>query len=129
MPTLTPEQEARQEPSWWARKPRTWMMPTVGAQEAKTVVLTALHCNRTAQLRLPRDLIAAREIFAQYVLSLPNAPDTPAFTMDDFDFLARHGKSPEGIVHFEQTVGRRVRMEDGKELIVMGSPDWDDEEQ
>lgn len=110
----------------WARggmKPET-----VGAQEAKTVILTALNCNRTAQLRLPRDLIAAREIFAQYVLSLPNAPDTPSFTVDDFDFLARHGKPPEEIVHFEQTVGRRVRLKDGKELIVMGSPDRDDEE-
>ena len=125
-PASPPDRALREFLSVWARggmKPET-----VGAQEAKTVVLTALHCNRTAQLRLPRDLIAAREIFAQYVLSLPNAPDTPAFTMDDFDFLARHGKPPEKIVHFEQTTGRRVRLKDGKELIVMGSPDWENEE-
>jgi hypothetical protein len=100
----------------------------VSAERAKTVILTALNCNRAANLRLPRDLIAEREAFARYVLSLPDAPDAPSFTMDDFDFLARNGKLPEEVVHFEQTVGRRVRLEDGKELLVMGSPDWDDED-
>jgi hypothetical protein len=99
----------------------------VSAQKAKIVILTALHCNRAAHLRLPRDLIAAREIFVRHVLSLPDAPDTPSFTMHDFDFLARNGKRPEQVVHFEQTVGRRVRLQGGKELLVMGSPDWEDE--
>ena len=61
------------------------------------------------------------------MLSLPDEPDTPAFTVDDFNFLARNGKLPEKIIQFEQTVGRRVRMEDGKEILVMGGPDWDEE--
>jgi hypothetical protein len=99
----------------------------VSAERAKTVILTALNCNRAAKLRLPEDLIAAREEFIRYVLSLPDEPDTPAFVADDFDFLARTGKRPEEVVHFEQTVGRRVRMEDGKEILVMGGPDWDEE--
>lgn len=100
----------------------------VSAEQAKAVILTALNCNRAANLRLPHDLIAQREAFARYVLSLPDAPGTPSFTMDDFDSLARNGKSPEEVVHFEQTVGRRVRLEDGKELLIMGGPDWDDED-
>lgn len=98
----------------------------VSAERAKTVILTALNCNRAAGLRLPRDLIAAQEEFVRYVLPLPDAPDTPAFTADDFAFLARTGKRPEEVMHFEQTVGRRVRMEDGKEVLVMGGPDWDE---
>jgi hypothetical protein len=99
----------------------------LGAQRAKTVILTALNCNRTAGIRLPSDLIAARELFDRYVMSLPEAPDTPSFTLDDFDLLARQGEQPEEIVHYEQTVGRRVRIGDGKEVLVMGDLDWDDE--
>jgi hypothetical protein len=99
----------------------------VSAERAKTVIVTALNCNRAARLRLPRDLIAAREEFVRYVLSLPDGPDTPAFVTGDFNFLARNGKLPEKIVQFEQTVGRRVRTEDGKEILVMGGPDWDEE--
>jgi hypothetical protein len=99
----------------------------VSAERAKTVIVTGLNCNRAAKLCLPRDLIAAREEFVRHVLSLSDGPDTPAFTVDNFDFLARTGKRPEEVVHFEQTVGRRVRMEGGKELLVMGGPDWDEE--
>ena len=108
-------------------------LETISAERAKTVVLTALNCNRAADLRLPRDLIAARKFFVRYVLPLPDAPDTPAFTririrsLDDFDYLARHGQRPEEVVDFEQTVGRRVRMEDGEETLVMGEPDWEEE--
>jgi hypothetical protein len=100
-------------------------LETVSAERAKTVVLAALNCNRAANLRLPRDLIAAREFFVRYVLPLPDAPDTPSFTMDDFDFLARHGERPEEVMDFEQTVGRRVRMEDGREVLVMGGSEED----
>jgi hypothetical protein len=98
----------------------------VSAERAKTVILTALKCNRAAKLRLPRDLIKAREAFVRHVLSLPDGPDTPAFTADNFDYLARHGKRPEEVMHFEQTVGRRVRMEDDEEVLVIDIRDWDD---
>ncbi len=97
---------------------------SVDAERAKTVILTALNCNRAAKIRLPADLIDAREVFERRVLSLPDGPDTPSFTMDDFDDLTRHGKPPEEVVHFERTVGRRVRTEDGSEILVMGDPDW-----
>jgi hypothetical protein len=101
---------------------------SVSAERAKTVILTALNCNRAAKIRLPRDLIGQREAVARHVLSLPDAPDTPTFTLDDFDFLVRTGKRPEQAMHFERTVGRRVRLEDGKEVLVMGGPDWEDED-
>ncbi len=106
---------------------RGMKLEPIGAERAKTVVLTALNCNRAADLRLPRDLIAARGFFVRYVLPLPDAPDTPAFTLDDFDYLARHGERPEEVVDFEQTVGRRVRMEDGEEVLVVGGPDLEEE--
>lgn len=66
--------------------------------------------------------MAIRDLFAMHLLALPDAPDTPAFTLDDFDQLAQVGQSAEAITHMEQTVGRRVRLEDGQEILVMGDP-------
>ncbi|MCC7353072.1 MAG: hypothetical protein IT330_04880 [Anaerolineae bacterium] len=92
----------------------------ISAVEAKQKALQALTCNRKSKIRLPRDLIAAREYFIRYVLSLPGGPETPSITVEDVDFLSRNGQLPEEIMHFEQTVGRRVRMEDGKEILIRG---------
>ena len=72
------------------------------------------------------DLIRQRNLFLESVLRLPNTSDTPPFTPDDFDELSSEYR--ESISHFEQTVGRRVRLNDGQELLVMGNPfdedDW-----
>ena len=111
----------------WAS--REMVLEQISAEEARTVILTALHCNREANLRLPRDLILERETFVRHILSLPDAPDTPPFTIDDFDSLADHGQPPEEVVYLEQTVGRRVRMADGEEVLVMDSLEWEDEEE
>jgi len=92
---------------------------SISPQRAKTVILTALNCNREAEIRLPRDMINDRSLFEQLVLSLPDEPDTPAFTMEDFDFLAQHGERPEKIVHTEQTLGHRIRLENGKEAVIV----------
>ncbi len=99
----------------------------VGAAEVKKEILECLEANRREGIRLPRDLIRARKLFLEGVLSLPDTPDTPPFSAADFDRLRREGRSPESISHFEQTVGRRVRMEDGKEILVMGAPLDEDE--
>ncbi len=103
----------------------------IGAVEAKGLVLKALLCNRKNDIRLPADLIADRDSFVRYVLSLPDGPDTPSFTEGDFDALIHVGQRPEEIMHFEQTVGRRVRMEDGQEVMILGGgldDGWEDEE-
>jgi len=99
----------------------------IGAAEVKREILKSLEANRCEGIRLPRDLIRARRLFLEYVLSLPDTPETPPFTAKDFDALRRSGKSPASLSHFEQTVGRRVRLEDGKELFIMGSPFDEDE--
>ena len=109
-------------------------MTPIGAAEVKRKLLTALACNRASGIRLPRDLVLYREQFFQHVLVLPESPGTPPFTVEDFHALSQAGESPQVISAFEQTVGRRIRMEDGKELFVdaslanMGSDEWDDEE-
>jgi len=111
----------------------------VSAEKFKTIILTALHCNREAEIRLPRDLIIAQELFIEHVLSLPDGADTPDFTKADLEFLAKNGKTPEAIMHIEQTVGRRVRRKDGTELLIMAdfddlddpwgyADDWDDDD-
>ncbi len=109
-------------------------MTPIGAAEARRKLLTALASNRASGIRLPRDLILYREQFFQHVLVLPESPGAPLFTVEDFHALSQAGESPEAISAFEQTVGRRIRMEDGKELFIdasianMGQDEWDDEE-
>jgi hypothetical protein len=99
---------------------------SINPAQLKTVVLEALACNREAEIRLPRDMILARGLFEAQILALPDEPETPKFTMKDFDFLATHGERPEGIMAFEQTVGRRVRLESGEEAIILRSDSDDD---
>jgi len=101
-------------------------MTPLSAVEAKQKILRALDCSRKSEMRLPRDLIAVREEFVRHMLSLPDGPDTPPITAQDVEFLCQHGQRPEEIVHLEQTVGRRTRMADGTEVLVMGDLDDDD---
>jgi hypothetical protein len=110
---------------WRARVPVP--MRQIDAVEAKQKIIEALARNDEAKIRLPEDLITSREAFVQHVLTLPDGPQTSSFTLEDFDFLCRNGERPEAITRYEQTVGRRVRMPDGKELLVMGGDlDWDE---
>jgi hypothetical protein len=112
------------------RGAREWKLVSLDATQAKARVIEALNANRRGNIRLHADLIGQRETFLRYVLALPDAPDTPPFSADDFLALTRSGQRAEEIMHFEQTVGRRVRTENGHEIIVMGSLDdheeWDD---
>ncbi len=110
---------------------RDMPLESLAAAEVKKEILQCLVANQEQGIRLPRDLIQARLLFFDHVLSLPDRPDTPSFTAKDFDALRRSGKTPESIMQYEQTVGRRVRIEDGKELLIMGAPfddDFDDDD-
>ena len=109
----------------WAPSGET--MASIPASAAKTKILKALHCNRASNIRLPRDLIAQRDAFAQFILALPNAPDTPKLTDADWDYLSKNGQTPESLSLHEQKYGYRTRMEDGKELLIFRDPDDDDE--
>jgi hypothetical protein len=100
---------------------------TISPAQFKTTVLKALACNREAEIRLPWDLINASSLFETQILALPDEPETPEFTMKDFDFLATHGERPEVIMEFEHNVGRRVRVGDDEEILIIGT-DWDDDE-
>jgi hypothetical protein len=93
--------------------------------EAKTAVLKHIEVNRKEGIRLPRDLRLARQDFIDNILTLQDAPGAPPFTINDFDTLSNTGKSVEEIRRFEQTVGRRVRLDDGKEGIFLSNPDDD----
>ncbi len=62
-------------------------------------------------------MINDRSLFEHLVLSLPDKPDTPEVKIEDFDFLAQYGERPEKIVHTEQTIGRRFRLENGEEAV------------
>ena len=91
----------------------------------KYAMLSALTQNRKQKISLPAGLISLRDFFAQNVLTLPNAPNMPHFTLDDFDALARTGQNVEALRRHEQQFGKRVRMPDGKELRVI-NPGFDE---
>ncbi len=93
----------------------------LGAAEAKQHFLKALAQNQSEQIRLSRDTAALSEQIQEHIFSLPDADDAPDLAFDDFEALTRSGKAAEEIRTFEQTVGRRVRMGDGKELVTMDS--------
>jgi hypothetical protein len=98
----------------------------IDAVTAKRRAIETLQCNFEQKIRLHRDFQEARQDFAEHVLSLPAGPDTPPFTLADYDFLCRNGKRSEEINQFERTVGRVMRMEDGKAMFVDASLIEDD---
>lgn len=122
LPQRSPRDAVTQFVDIWRNREVRTDIEELDAVAAKQRMIEALTCNRTQQIRLPRDLVAIRDLFAIHLLALPDAPDTPAFTLDDFDQLAQVGQSAEAITHMEQTVGRRVRLKDGQEILVMGDP-------
>ena len=93
-------------------------LESLDAVETKEHILRHLLINRREKIRLPRDLMISRKTFVENVLTLPDGPRTPQFTKQDFDELSRTGKSPESISRYEQTVGRMVRLPDGKEVLI-----------
>ena len=126
-PPYSPDDAKRKIVDRWAE--RGPALERLSAEQAKTKILVALHCNRKSKIRLPRDLVASRVAFARYILGLPNAQDTPAFSDGDFEFLSRNGQSAEEIMNYEHKVGWRVRTEDGKEVFILGADQmFDDEE-
>ena len=130
-PNKPPEQLIERYVDMW--RERGQAMTPIDAAALKRRLVIALKQNEAAKIRLPADLVQLRELFFAHVLALPNAPGSPAFTQDDFHALSETGQSAESLSRFEKTVGRRVLMEDGKELFIdasianMSFDDWNDE--
>ena len=120
-----PEQALHHYVHFWTD--RGMPLQSISDAAVKQEVLACLAINRREGIRLPHDLIVNRRLFVEHILSLPDPPDTLPFTAEDFDILSRTGETAESIRRFEQQVGRRVRLEDGKELLVMGEPFDEDE--
>ncbi len=99
------------------------VMQKISDTEAKKAVITALQQNREQDIRLHSDFRPLRDLFIQQILTLPDEPDTPAFSVEDLDYLLQHGKSSESIQIEEQTMGYRMRTPDGKELRIMRPSD------
>ncbi|GEM_PF-661336 len=110
---------------YWKRRRES--LTEITAEEAKLKLLNHLAANLHEGIRLHRDLITARNIFLKYLSTLPDTPKTPSFTEDDFVKLCHLKKTTESIMKFEKNVGRRVRVDDGKEILVMGNPFEKDE--
>ncbi len=123
-PQRSPEDAIREFVDMWPD--RRVELEDLDPVEAKKTLIELFMTNREAGVRLHRDVAVMRNEIARHILSLPDGPDTPPFTLDDFDELAREGKRAEEIMHFEQTVGRRVRLPDGEEMLVIGADQDDD---
>ena len=85
----------------------------------KHALISALGHNRKQDISLPSGLAPLREQFAAMVLTLPDQPDTPPFTLQDFDALARSGQNVEALRRHERQFGKRVMLPDGTELRVL----------
>ena len=72
----------------------------------------------SALIRIPREFVALREQFFEHVLTLPDAPGTPQFTLEDFQSISQTGRAAEEVMRFEEKVGRRVIADDGKEIFI-----------
>lgn len=96
---------------------------SLSAGAFKSALLNGLEQNRKHNIALPADFVPLRDFFAKNLLALPNMPDTPQFTLEDFDFLASNGQNVETLRHHEQQYGKRVRMPDGSELRVFNDFD------
>ncbi|GAK61186.1 predicted extracellular nuclease [Candidatus Vecturithrix granuli] len=116
IPAGQPERVVQTHLGFWRQ--RGVPLISLNAIQAKEHILQHLLSNRRAKIRLPRDLIISRKTFLENVLILPDGARTPRFTKQDFDELSQTGKSPEAIRRYEQTVGRMVRLPDGKEALI-----------
>ena len=91
----------------------------------KHAILHALEQNRKQHISLPADFVPLRDLFAKAVLTLPDQPDTPRFTLADFDVMARTGQNVEALRRYEQQYGKRARLRDGREIRVI-NPEFGD---
>jgi hypothetical protein len=117
-----PQREARDAirefVGMWESGPLGVNVEELDAVEAKKRFLKTLMINRENEIRLHKDFIEAHELLVQHLFTLPDDDETPLLTIEDFDELCQVGKATESIRHFEQRVGRLVRMEDGTEVLV-----------
>lgn len=68
--------------------------------EAGRQILSALDANRRQGIRLPQDLVGARDLFLEMLQVLP--PAAEEFTQADFDQLAGSGRLPEHLSRAEK---------------------------
>lgn len=118
LPQRSPREMVEQFVDRWRHQEVGMDIEQLDAPAAKQRLIEVLSCNRTHKIRLPHDLVVIRDLVAKHLLALPDAPNTLPFTLVDFDELARSGESAESITHMEQTIGHRVRLGDGTEIIV-----------
>ncbi|MEM7131003.1 MAG: hypothetical protein AAF702_32070 [Chloroflexota bacterium] len=95
--------------------------------EAKAKFIEAIYHNQEANVRIHRDIANVRELIIKHIFSLPDLEETPSLTVADFDAVCKKGQRAEQAMFVEQNFGRRIRTEDGKEVVVVGDP-WDEDE-
>lgn len=114
--TKMPQQLKERYVDIWEKRGQA--MKPVSAAEAKYIILTALKDNQTAQIRIPKEFMMLREQFYEHVLTLPDIPETPNFTLEDFHTISQIERKAEEVMYFEEKVGRRVIGDDGKEVFI-----------
>jgi len=102
-------------------------MKEVSEKDAKKEILMRLLINRREDIRLPRDLIAAKDVFFNNIMTLADTPDTPSYTIEDFNEASRNGRLPKELSAFEQKYGGIARLKDGSEMLILKDPLGDDD--
>lgn len=124
LPTREPQEAIREFIHGYEQ--RIDKMEELSEKEAKRAILRYLGNNRRENIRLPANLISAREVFLNLILSPADAPDTPAFTPKDFDDLSKLEKKPESLKHIEEVQGGLMRLADGS-IVRISKPRFDDD--
>lgn len=125
LPQRTHREAIKDFVDMWREKPLT--ITRLDGADAKAHFLEALSHNHEENIRLHRDITNEKDLIIKHILSLPDKGDAPQMSMAEFTALCNQGKRAEQLMFGEQNFGRRVRMEDGKEIVVLGDP-WEDED-
>ena len=109
----------------WQGRPLT--VTQIDGATAKAKFIEALQRNQAEEIRIHRDIANESDKIIKHILSLPDLPDAPPLTVADFNRLCNRGQRAEQLMFNEQNFGRRVRMDDGQEVVILGNP-WDDDD-
>lgn len=98
------------------------ILKDISAAEAKDITINALVANYNAGIRLHRDAALTRDGFEKHILPLTGLPETPDYSLDDFDYICDNGKRAETLQSNEKNFGYRTRTDSGEEVVLF-NPD------
>ena len=67
--------------------------------------------------------VKLRTVILDQIFTLPDNEKTTQFSVDELDAIFSIRKTADEVMIFEKRVGRKIRTDDGQEVLIMGSDD------